>query len=309
MVAGCPRSGSTIIGKILSMSPRTGYLEEPLNPQTGLEGTSHFFVFPEADPGHQELYDTIVERIRTGKAKYKESFYKPADPGFARSVFYKLFTNKYHFTYRIGTLNPLAHTYISKDPTATLASEYLHQKHGYHVLLTLRHPCGVIASHQRLGWKSALAAVLHNNQVIEHLSEDFKALKIEALSEVEALAWYWRAINEMIEAFLRRNPAMKFIEHEAFSRDPVGTSRAMYDWAGLSFSPYIERKVRSMTSSRNTTAPRADRAHTLKRNSKDNIERWRNLLNEDEIQTIMGITGHTYERIKNLPNRLSPSVT
>ncbi len=39
MVAGAPRSGSTILSKVLALSPTIGYVEEPFNWQTGMIGT------------------------------------------------------------------------------------------------------------------------------------------------------------------------------------------------------------------------------------------------------------------------------
>lgn len=304
MVAGCPRSGSTILAKVLSLSHRTAYAEEPLNAQTGLQGTSEQFVYLHDGSALADTYDRIVTDMVSGRAKYKTSQFKPKQLGLGRRVFYALFTNRYNFQYKLGLLNPFADTLVSKDPTASLSAEYLHQKFGFDVILTLRHPCAVVASHQRLGWRWPIGRLLANPDLKEQLSKELRELKVEGLDSVESLAWYWRAINEMLLVFLKRNPDIKLVEHEHFSAQPQEVTKYLYGWFGLPYTSHVAATVARLTGANNATDPRSDRAHTLRRNSKENIARWKHLMSEADTERILAITGDVYQQLQAVPNNL-----
>jgi hypothetical protein len=289
----------------LSLSHQTGYIEEPLNQQTGLKGTDEPFVHLHEFSDRKEEYDRIIKDMVAGKGRYKTSFYRPKSYNPVRLLFYTFFTNRYHLTYKLGSYNPFALFYISKDPTASFSTEYLHIKHGFNIVLTVRHPCAVIASHQRLGWNSPLELFLSKHALRRELSKDFDKLKLETMSEIEKLAWYWRAVYEILTKYAERNSKLLVVEHEEFSKNPLEISKALYEWFGLPFSPAIERKVDQLTGAKNPTAPRSDRAHTLKRNSKDNIDRWKNLLDPADVQTILDITSDTYAAFCKLSNNIS----
>ncbi len=302
MIAGCPRSGSTILGKILSLSPRAGYIEEAFNPETGIEGTSQMFVIPDTQPAQQSLYDKIAAELGQGTAQYKQSVFRPQKLGAGRWIFYKLFTNRYQFRYRLDTLNPFITTYISKDPTASLAAEYLHRRHNFKVILTVRHPCGVVVSHNRLRWGSPIAQLLARPEIRTYIGEEALSLDLKKLSPNEKLAWYWRVINEVLYEQAKRNPDIVVIEHEEFSLRPLEVTKVLYKKAGLRYTKRIDQKVRVLTGAGNPTDPRSDRAHTLRRNSRDNIDRWRKHLSKADIAAIERIAMPTYKKIQSLPN-------
>jgi hypothetical protein len=305
MVAGCPRSGSTILAHILALAPGTAYAEEPLNRDTGLVGTNEPFVFLDPAEPHDH-YDKIIRSLTEGRGKYKPSAFRPADPGRTRQLFYKLFTNRYQLRYTLGMARPVTQTLVSKDPTASLSSEYLHDNFGFKVILTFRHPCGVIASHQRLGWtRGPLEILLGRPNLRRQLSKPAQDLTLKGLSQVERLAWYWRIMNEIIYLQAERHPDMPLVEHETFSLHPEEVVQQLYGRFELKLTPRIRAKVDRLTSGDNPTDPRADRAHTLKRNSKDNIERWRQHLSQQDIDTIMRICGSTYDKLRKLPNNLT----
>ncbi|MCA9325832.1 sulfotransferase [Candidatus Saccharibacteria bacterium] len=304
VVAGCPRSGSTILAHMLALSRDTIYLEEPLNHETGVRGADEPFLYlnPQEPNDH---YDAVVQEILGGKATFKRNRFQPKTKNPARWLFYKLFINRYNVRYNRDYLNPLARFIISKDPTATLATEYLAQRFGYKVVLTVRHPCGVAVSHQRLGWGGPVTTLLRHKELVRQLSKEVEHLNPDKLNDIERLAWYWRIVNESLILFARRNPDMIIVEHETFSRQPVAIVEKLYASLDMRFTDRIRCKVQALTSGDNPTDPRADRAHTLKRNSRDNIERWRKHLDQKDIDTIMKICGPTYKKIQELPNILS----
>lgn len=305
IVTGCPRSGSTILARILALSFRTIYLEEPLNQQTGIIGTDEPFVYLHEDAPYADTYDAIVKNILAGRAQYKTSYFRPKTHNPARLLFYAVFTNRYQARYMLGTYNPWSRIYITKDPTASFASEYLHRKFNYKVILTVRHPCAVLVSHQRLEWGSPLDLFLANPALKAQLSEEFQNLQVSELSAIESLAWYWRAIYEILTEFAKRNPDFIIVEHEYFSLHPLKVTRQLYRWLELKMTPRIIRKVQRLTSGGNTTDPTDNNVHVLKRNSKANVDRWKKLLPQSEVDIIMAITSETYEKFCQLPNNLA----
>lgn len=75
-----------------------------------------------------------------------------------------------------------------------------------------------------------------------------------------------------------------FVRHEDVSREPVEQFRRIFDWFGLPFGRDIEVHVQEYSSDTN---PVESIDHLeVRRSSRENIRKWRQILSEDEIQRI-----------------------
>ncbi len=310
MVTGCPRSGSTIIGNILAIPPTMGYIEEPLNYQTGLEGTDDFFPYLHEYYENRDKYDSIFSEMLRGEAKYKENMLQPPADSILREVYRKLFINRYHIRYKLDSFNPIVKCFVSKDPTACFSTEYLAKNHDVAVVMTTRHPCGVIASHQRLGWQGALHIIWPKKDLArEYFSPEVKSLKIDKLTPLESLAWFWRATHEVLYEQLKRNPNFALVVHEDFSRDPIGVSRKLFDKLQVPLSKHTTKKIDEMTTAENPTDPVDNAVHWLKRNAGENAQRWKKIIKPADEKVINDITGELHDKFLKLDNRLQTTAT
>lgn len=306
MITGCPRSGSTILAKVLALSPSVGYAEEPFNSQTGMIGTDDRF-FPYIYPGstYQQQYDQLLHDILTSQAHYKENVLQPPTKNPLRLTYRHFFTNRYHIRYWLDTHNPRVSTLVLKDPTASLSAEHFTSHPKLSVIYTLRHPCGVIASHIRLGWVgSPLESLLQDTELRNKFSQPVQESIHTPQTTAQTLAWYWRAINEIILQSCKKNSSMPIVSHEAFSQNPQAITRSLYRAYNIDYSPKIAAQLRELTGETNPTDPTNNDIHVLKRNSRDNAERWRKLLKPEEQEQIMEICGNTYSQLAELPNNV-----
>ncbi len=306
MITGCPRSGSTILAHILALARSVGYVEEPFNSQTGMIGSDDCF-FPYIYPGsaYQTQYDQLLDDILCGQAHYKENALQPPTHNPLRLAYRHFFTNRYHIRYWLDTHNPYVTTLVLKDPTASLSAEHFAKHPKLSVIYTLRHPCGVIASHIRLGWiGSPLEQFLADDSLRARLSTEVQESINKPQTTPQTLAWYWRAVNEIILQACQKDITKLLVSHEAFSANPQAITRSLYRTYQLDFTPKIAAKLQTLTGSKNPTDPTNNAIHVLARNSQDNAERWRKLLKPEEQTEIMEICGDLYEQLNRLPNNV-----
>ncbi len=306
MVAGAPRSGSTILSKVLALSPTVGYVEEPFNWQTGMIGTDdRFFPYIYEGSAFQPQYDAILNDILRGTAHYKENMLQPETKNPLRMLYRQLFTNRYQIRYWLDTHDPRVKKLVMKDPTATLSTEHFLKNKHLSVIYTLRHPCGVVTSHQRLGWSgSPIQDFLSQKHLYDRMPREVQAVKGRTLTEVEGLAWYWRAVNEFVLQVARQHPTIPIVEHETFSRHPEAVVRQLYGQFDIPFTPKIADELERLTGSQNPTDPTNNEIHVLQRNSRDNVDRWKKMISKADERVIMKICGSTYEKLQALPNTI-----
>lgn len=306
MIAGVPRSGSTILSKVMALSPTVGYVEEPFNSQTGMIGThDRFFPYIDSNSACQAQYSAILHDILAGTAHYKENALQPDTKNPLRLIYRHLFTNRYQIRYWLDTHDPRVKKLILKDPTATLSTEHFLQNPHLSVIYTLRHPCGVIASHQRLGWVGTpVHDFLRQEPFFQRMSPEVQAVKDRNLPEIEGLAWYWRAVNEYIMQVSKQHTDVVIVEHETFSQHPEAVTRKLYEQYDIAFTPKISQELERLTGSQNPTDPTNNEIHVLQRNSRDNIDRWKKMISQRDERTIMKICGETYQTLQALPNTI-----
>jgi hypothetical protein len=306
IVAGCPRSGSTILAKVLALSPRVGYVEEPFNYQTGMIGSDdRFFPYIYRGSEYQAKYDQLLDDILRGQAHYKENVLQPPTSNPVRLAYRHFLTNRYQIRYWLDTHDPRVKLLALKDPTASLSVEHFLHHPSLSAIFTLRHPCAVVASHIRLGWGSPLGQILEDKALATRFSDDVRNAQISNQEPIVALAWYWRAVNEIVLQVLENNSRLPLITHEHFSRHPQAVTRQLYQLYNIPFTTRVASLLRELTDTENPTDPTGNNIHVLKRNSRENIDRWRKLLTKSEQAKILDICEPLYKRMLALGNIIS----
>ncbi|GAG18606.1 unnamed protein product, partial [marine sediment metagenome] len=92
------------------------------------------------------------------------------------------------------------------------------------------------------------------------------------------------------------NSKMIGIRHEDISLEPTRWFKKLYAQLGIKFSPKMETKIKEFTNDTNPTDPTNNEAHVLRRNSKENIKRWKKVLSYHEIEKIREITENLAKR-------------
>jgi hypothetical protein len=92
-----------------------------------------------------------------------------------------------------------------------------------------------------------------------------------------------------------QHPEFILARHEDLSADPVQGFKALYKQLGLTFTPRAEKKILQASSSENPTELARGATHSVRLNSRQNLQNWKRRLTPEEIKSIRDITGHLCE--------------
>lgn len=274
-ITGAPRSGSTWLGKMLSINSDVNYIHEPFNYlQHGEKVLSPL----------KKMYEYVSLRDSSERLDSFE---------FYVSSFYA-----YSFRHMIEeikranglkqALKPVKKfveqkkyaTTLIKDPIAVFSSEWINSTLNTQNVFIIRHPAAFVASMKEKDWKRDYKQFLSQPYLMEILHK-YKD-KIEQYSEfeydtIDQAILFWNMIYYYISVMKLKHPEWIYVKHEDLSSEPVNEIKKLYEQLGISFTPYIENKIKEYTSFSSTPT-------NLKRNSKENITKWKKILTEEEVQ-------------------------
>lgn len=298
LVTGAPRSGTTFLGKMLSLHPSVAYIDEPFNLETGIQGVDrHLAYITKEQTATERHYAQLLQDLLQGKSAFKSSDLRPATDSVLRQTARQLFVSKENIGYKINARNPLKTRRLLKDPMACFASEYLHQELGAKTVVILRHPASTIASYKRLGWHFDLRDLTSQTGLMQdHLAPILGQLDIHKLRPIQEWAYFWLAIHAVLDTFIRRNPAMLVVRHEDLSLQPLKYLSWLYEKLELPLTSRVKQKIIDHTSADNPGAAPGNVPHALRRNSASVITQWKKILTPEEIADIKTVVSPFSQR-------------
>jgi len=296
LVTGIHRSGTTFVGKMLTLAPGVRYVQEPFNPDLGMEGVDIWYPYVRQGLPCEKHYSDLVNRMLSGHARYRDR--SSSGDGFLRMLGKKLFGSGDYLRYLASTRLPASRRLLIKDPLASLASEWLHQAFGMDVLILLRHPAGFAASTRRLGWDFAFSNLTSQAPLMKEFLEDILTpFDTPSMQPWQRAALLWRCIYSVLDVYASRNPEMRLIRLEDISACPEEQFSELYESMGLQFTEKSRRTIRSSTGSDNPVDVPKGTVHSLRRNSSGIANAWKNSFDANtlaEIRTLAGPPGEKY---------------
>ncbi len=126
LVTGIHRSGTTFVGKILSLPRSVGYIHEPFNTVFGINGIPHEYYYVTKASSYEPEFRRLIRRLLHGRASYRRGKLRLAQAP-VKTIGRLLFKSGANLEYRWSALNPLVKRWLVKDPLASMSSEYLHR--------------------------------------------------------------------------------------------------------------------------------------------------------------------------------------
>ena len=286
LVTGAHRSGTTWVGRMLSAGRDTAYISEPLN-------VLH----------RRGVYGTSVERWYTYITEENEKKYLPA--------FRDLFKFRYHLFAELGSLHSQkdflrmgrdlavfvngklrGQRILLKDPFAVFSTPWFAQKLNCQVVITIRHPGGFASSLKRLNWPFNFRDLLEQPMLMrDHLEADRADMEsMRADDIVGQSALLWRIIYRSVHSTLSLFPDFKIVRHEDLSLDPVAGYKSLYESLGLTFDEKTRDTILNSSSSENPTELSKKKVHSVKLDSRANMDNWKKRLTAEEIIRIRKLT-------------------
>ena len=303
LLFGMPRSGTTWIGKIFDSHPDTLYRHEPdawgrLNAVPLLAGVDS------------------ADRHRETVARFVTSLPDMRDVKVSATL--PVFKKRYHSTldhymqlttvkaakaaakligeFRVplpkpkGELPMVVWKSIESVGRLGLLANLYPQARCIHIL---RHPCGYVASVQRGEAKGKFSESQKGSEdygVFEHLLRTPQAvrrgLSMDALREmqpIERLAWRWLLYNEKAMEDIEGVENCMTLRYEDVCGDPVGRTKAMFDFASLSWNEQSAGFVGA------STASERDSYYSVYKDPLRAANKWRSELTADENRLIWSV--------------------
>lgn len=262
-VTGAPRSGTTFVGKVLSMPLSVDYIHEPFNPDCGIPGVDQRFAYVDPEDPDPE-WVARVSSLMAYRVRLRTGYYPEDTPG--RRWIKALVGSRGPFYYRLARLNPGGRHAVVKDPIGCLLTEFLSRRFSMAPVVLIRHPAAFVSSYKRLGWTPQLRALREQSGLVSrHLGHT--GLLEETGNPLVDAARLWAALHTVIGDQIDRNPDWIVVRHEDINREPVDTFERLYERLGLPWSPRVERRIVGMTRGSNRSEARAARVQDFRRDS------------------------------------------
>lgn len=286
LVTGSHRSGTTWVGKMLAADATTAYVSEPLN-------VLH-------RPG---VYRTPVKYWYTYITDENGADYLPA--------FNELLNFQYHTLHEIISLRSVkdflrmgrdfriffngsmhGQRVLIKDPFAVFSTPWFAKQLNCQVVITARHPGGFVSSLKRLGWNFDFGNFLNQPLFMrDHLEGDRAAMESMLKDDlVGQAALLWKIIYRFVHSTRTGFPQFNIVRHEDLSRDPIGGYQTLYNSLGLDFTERVKDIIQNSSSSENPAKLAKNKTHSVKLDSRANLDNWKNILSSEEITRIRKIT-------------------
>jgi hypothetical protein len=286
LVTGAHRTGTTWVGRMLAAAPGLAYISEPLN-------VLH-------RPG---VFSAKVLYWYTYICYENESEYLPS--------FQQLLNYRYHPFAELKSLrssrdllrmardlgifvrgSSLRQLPLLKDPFAVLSLPWFAQRLNSRIVVTIRHPAAFASSLKRLNWSFDFNDLLNQPLLMrDHLESYRKEMGSMAADDVIGQAsLLWTMIYRIVHSTKRQISSIRVVRHEDLSRDPVTGYRQLYGELGLNFTPGVEQKILNSSSSENPAELSRKQVHSVKLDSRANLENWKRRLSSAEIDRIRHAT-------------------
>jgi hypothetical protein len=286
LVAGAHRSGTTWVGRMLASNPQTAYISEPLN-------VLHRRGVYRAEVKHWYQYITAEN-----EAQYLDAFNELLDFKYHLFDELKSIRSRKDFL-RMGRdlsifmkgkmKNQRA---LLKDPFAVFSAPWFAQKLNCRVVITVRHPAAFASSLKRLNWAFDFQDLLDQPLLMrDYLEPDQTQMKsIHPEDIITQSALLWRMIYRTVDAMRASHPDFMIVRHEDLSLDPVSGYRKLYEALDLPFNDQVRDTILNSSSSENPAELSQKKVHSVKLDSRANMDNWKKRLTPEETERIRKLT-------------------
>jgi hypothetical protein len=285
LVTGAHRTGTTWVGKMLAAGG-FAYVSEPLN-------VLHRPGLMSAPVLHWYAYIT-----KENEAEYLPAFQKTLALRYGLLAEIKALKSRRDLLRMGRDLGIFLRGRITrqlaliKDPFAVFSLPWFIERLNCRVVVTVRHPAAFASSLKRLHWPFDFSNLLEQPLLMRDHLEPFRAdmERMPADDIIGQSALLWRMIYRVVHATVERVPSVIVLRHEDLSRDPqTGYARA-FESLGLAYTAKVQETIRNSSSSENPAELSRRKVHSVKLDSRANLENWKKRLSPDEIARIRDLT-------------------
>ncbi len=292
VICGLHRSGTTYIGRILSLSHSTSVIYEPFNDVWGLEYAPPRYTYWRAEDA-----SSYAEEILQKALLFQGSFSKPVSTKSGwRKTGYKLFGGERHLQWnRLKLLQFLRMTpdhVIWKDPFCTFMIDYLSIIYNMKIVCMIRHPCAHYHSVSKQNWSFDISNLTRQKKLLndygfgisEHLWEKAKG------DNLTSTALLWKIMSRLVTSISKKDNNLLLVRHEDLCMKPEAEIDHICKWLGVCFTSRMRSYVD--TTSHGLYAESLNgKEHDFVRNSKALVDVWKSKVPKEKQNIILDIIG------------------
>lgn len=288
LVTGAHRSGTTWVGKMLSINNQIAYISEPLN-------VLH----------RSGVFNQTVEHWYTYICGQNENLYLPS--------FRNILEFRYHLGAEIKSIRSgkdflrMCRDWVNfstakffdkrpllKDPFAVFSIEWFAHRLDCHTIVVIRHPAAFTSSLKRLKWSFDFTDLLSQPLLMQDWLEPYREEMITVSDTNEDIilqsSLLWRMIYKVVTELQKKTHNINVVRHEDLSLDPIEGFSNLYQILDINLTKSASEKVVSSSSTVNPSELSPSSVHSTKLNSRANIDNWKHRLTKDEIKRIQQLT-------------------
>ncbi len=285
LVTGLHRSGTSWVGRSLTLSGELAYVSEPLNvhhrPGVMAAPVQHWYSYI-TEQNETDFLPALEDTLALRYKIWKElaSLRSPRD--FLRML-------RDSFIFLRGRLT--RQRVLLKDPFALFSATCFAERLDAQVVILLRHPAAFVSSLKRLNWSFDFSDLLVQPALMRDYLEPFRK-EMESAPEdlVGQASLLWRIGAHALTQMKKQNPEFHIVQHEQLSKDPLAGFRSLYLNLGLPFTSKVERKILRATGANNPDEVSLNSIYSTKLDSAANLQNWKQRLSADEIERIRQLT-------------------
>jgi len=292
IICGLHRSGTTYVGRMLSLSRSCHVIHEPFNPVWGLGYAPPTYTYWD----NKDAKQTLKSEIIIHKAlSYKGNFCKPLHTKHGlQKIIYRAFGGKQHIQWqylrllKIFRLQP--EHIIWKDPFCTFLADYLTQVCNMKMICMIRHPCAHYYSVRKQNWKFDINDLTRQDHLISNYGQGILESWWERAQSdnLVSIALLWKIMIRMMLSISNGNDNILLVRHEDLCINPEDECTRICEHLNIPFNHHMKRYVNKTTSGTAIDAPKG-RVHGFKRDSKALVNLWKKELTRGEIDMILQI--------------------
>ncbi|PQB03886.1 sulfotransferase [Aureitalea marina] len=284
LVTGSNRSGSTWVGRVLASNGKVDTIIEPLNVNR-VQRFGHYDINTWYPTINSDSTESLIREIHKLYADYLNTSIIGSFRDFFKS--YEGFGPLISLKKRLRRASKPVK--MLKDPMAIFLVPWLVEQFAVIPVILIRHPAAYVLSIKEKGWKFDFQNLLEQpnffNGGMDQLESEVRAHQNSRNdSLIDNAALFWKVCYTKVQLYQRDHPQWHYVRHEDLSHEPAAQFQRMFAYLQLDYNQAVRDYIR------NSTSVQDNKSDQYLRNSKKNAEKWKYLLNAEEIERIYAIT-------------------
>jgi hypothetical protein len=281
LVTGSHRSCSSLVGRMIGLSPQIGYIHEPFNyfiERKGICNAEFNKFFTYITDENENLYYRNLSRT----ISYKYNFLSQVSLVKSVKDVRYLLSEYYHFL-QYDLLDSRA---LVKDPFALFSSEWLAQRFNMDVIILVRHPMAFANSLAKLSWSFPFSHFLEQPLLMRDylypFEEEINDYSREEKPLLEQAILLWKLIYYMVYKFSRKYQHWLYIRHEDLASDPEVTFSNIFNYLRIDYTEQLQSSIREHCCTSEDVGSDKN-PYLLKRDSQATIGSWKSSYSAAEV--------------------------